>query len=119
MVKKVVVQAVCDLCQSPVAVGTYRFGWDLTNYEVDLCREHAEDLTDLMEKLVTSGRRLGAPAKSVEVEGPPPHPRDQVSTLEVRTWAQREGIKVSERGRIPDELFERYLASRSGRNRSS
>jgi len=113
MAKKVVLQSVCDLCDSREVAGTFRFGWDLVNYEVDLCREHAEELTEMMERMVSAGRRLGSPAKSVSVPGPPPHPRDQVSTLEVRKWAQRNGIEVSERGRIPDELFERFLAARS------
>lgn len=118
MAKKVVVQSVCDLCQEREAVDTFRFGWDLFNYEIDVCQEHADEINEVMERMVQSGRRLGSPARSVEVEVAPPLAREQVSTLEVRTWAKREGIEVSERGRIPDELFERYLAARSARSRS-
>lgn len=115
MAKKVVVQSVCDLCQAQEAVDTFRFGWDFFNYEIDVCQQHADEVSEFMERMVQSGRRLGAPAKSVEVEGPPPLAREQVSTLEVRTWAKKNGIEVSERGRIPDELFERYLDARSAR----
>lgn len=119
MAKKLVVQSVCDLCQRGEAVGTFRFGWDLTNYEIDLCQEHADEVNEVMERMVSSGRRLGAAAKSVVVEGPPPRARDQVSTMEVRRWAKKNGIEVSERGRVPDEVFERYLAARSKAARSS
>lgn len=119
MAKKVVVQSVCDLCQSPDIAGTFRYGWDLVNYEIDLCQHHAGELVETMETLVPASRLLGSRAKSVVVPPAPAHPRDRVSTLEVRRWAKQSGIEVSERGRIPDELFEQYLASKSSRARSS
>lgn len=119
MAKTVVVQSVCDLCQSPEVTGTYRFGWDLTNYEADLCHQHSNELIEVMERLVSSSRRLGSKAKSVEVPAPAASPRDRASTLEVRRWAKQNGIAVSERGRIPDELFEQFLSSKSSRARSS
>lgn len=119
MAKKVVVQSVCDLCQTVEAAGTFRFGWDLGNYEVDLCQEHSDELVEFMEQLVPISRRLGAKARSVDVPLAPPRPRDQVSTVEVRRWAKRNNIEVSERGRIPDELFAQYLASKKSRTRSS
>lgn len=119
MAKKLVLQAVCDLCQKGEAVDTFRFGWDLTNYEIDLCQQHADEINEVMERMVSAGRRLGAPAKSVVVEGPPLRARDQVSTMEVRKWAQKNGIEVSERGRVPDEVFERYLAAKMRGSRSS
>lgn len=119
MAKKVVVQSVCDLCQSLEAAGTFRFGWDLGNYEIDLCAEHADELVEFMERLVPASRRLGSRPKSVEVPLAPPRARDQVSTVEVRKWAKKNNIEVSERGRIPDELFEQYLAARKSRSRSS
>ena len=119
MAKKVVVQSVCDLCQSNEAAGTFRFGWDLVNYEIDLCQQHAEELSEVMERTVSSARRLGEAARSVKVEAPPPHPREQATSLEVRAWAKKNGLTVSERGRVPDELFEKYVEARSKAARSS
>lgn len=106
-------QAVCDVCDKPGDVTTFRFGWALTNYEIDLCDEHREQLGDVMDTLVKHARHLGAKAKSVNVTPPPPPARDQASTAEVREWAKKNGITVSEKGRVPDEVFEQYLASRS------
>lgn len=119
MARKVVLQSVCDVCQESEASGTFRFGWDLVNYEIDLCGPHADQLTEVMEAMASSARRMGAPARSVEVPTPPPHPRDLVSTPDVREWAKKSGIAISERGRIPDEVFEKYLAARSAGTQSS
>lgn len=104
--------SVCDVCGGPTDLDTYRFGWDLKNYEVDLCDDHAEPLIEIMESLVKVSRKLGAGPRSVVVDPPPPRPRDQVSTAEVRAWAKKHKIEVSERGRIPDEIFEQYVASK-------
>ncbi len=104
------VMKVCDVCGSPTDRDTIRFGWDLVTYEVDLCDTHAEALVEIVEPILKTSRRLGAPAKSVPVS--PPRPitaKDQADTSTVRAWAKKQGIKVSDRGRIPDEVFEQYL----------
>lgn len=119
MAKKVVLQSVCDLCHEPGAVHTFRFGWMLTNYETDLCEAHAAEVTGLIERLVENAQRLGAAPKSVHVDAPPPPARSQVATAKVRAWAKKNGIEVSDRGRVPDEVFEQYLAATSAGSRSS
>lgn len=119
MAKKVVLQSVCDVCQEPAAVVTFRFGWMMSNYEIDLCPEHSDELNDTMERMVSGARRLGSPSRSVTVATPAPPARSQVSTPEVRAWAKKRGIEVSPKGRVADEVFEKYLASKSARTRSS
>ena len=34
----------------------------------------------------------------------------------VRQWAQQQGIEVGERGRIPEEVVERYRAAKKGQS---
>jgi hypothetical protein len=109
---------VCDVCGTPTDSETVRFGWGMTTYEADLCGEHAEELIGLMERMVLSARPLGAPASPVDVPRQPVPPRQQATTAEVRAWAKKKNIKVPDRGRLPDDLFEKYLSSRGG-NRSS
>ena len=104
------VMTVCDVCGSPADGDTLRFGWSLTNYEIDLCETHREAVIDVMEMAATKGRRMGAPAQRVHVTTAAPKPREQVNTADVRTWAKRKRIKVNERGRLPDSIIERYLA---------
>lgn len=111
MARKMTVQVLCDVCQSPVGVETLRFGWNLVNYEVDLCPDHSEQMSRVVEPVVEVSRRLGARPSSGPSSAPSfVAPREQVTTTEVRAWAKRKGIEVSNRGRIPDELFDRYLA---------
>lgn len=110
MAKKML--SVCDVCGGPTSEGPYRFGWDLTNYEIDLCEEHGIELVEVMENLLPHARRLGAKPTSIKVQAPAPSPRQQATTAEVRAWAKKNRIKVSDRGRIPDEIFERYLSAK-------
>lgn len=117
--RQVVVQSTCDECGLDGPIETFRFGWDLVTYEIDLCQEHAAELSEVMERLISSGRRLGSPAKSVNVAPPAPSPRDMATTAEVRAWARKKGMDVSEKGRVPDEVFEKYLAAKGRRTRSS
>jgi hypothetical protein len=101
---------VCDVCGAPTDRDAIRVGWDLVTYEVDLCDDHAEALIEVVESILPSARRLGAPPTSAPLSSPKPVPaRERVSTSEVRAWAKKQGIQVSDRGRIPEEVFEQYL----------
>lgn len=84
----------------------------MVTYEVDLCTEHAAELTSTIEQLIKNSRQLGQPARSFTPPTTNIPPRAQAPTSQVRAWAKQQGIEVSERGRIPDEIFEQYLASR-------
>lgn len=101
---------VCDVCGTPTEEDTLRFGWLMSNYEIDLCSKHQEEVSSVMETAVSKARRLGAPALGVNLPPKPLSPRDQVPTTEVRAWAKANGIEVSDRGRVPDEIFEMYLS---------
>lgn len=102
---------VCDVCRAPADYDTVRLGWDLVTYEVDLCEEHGEALVGMVETILPRARRLGAPPTPVLVETKPAPARTQVPTAKVRAWAKQQGIEVSQRGRIPDEVFDAYFAS--------
>jgi hypothetical protein len=106
---------VCDVCEKQADDEAIRFGWGITFYETDLCADHGEELQSMMEKMVRHARRLGAPAKSVEVKSrSTKQTRPKVSTKEVRDWANKKGIEVSDRGRVPEALIAQFLeATRS------
>ena len=105
------VMKVCDVCEQPTDHDTIRLGWDLRTYEIDLCDQHRTALISVVEEILDSARTLGAPPKSVDVPRKRPS-REQASTAEVRRWAKKKGIKVNPRGRLSDDLFERYLEDR-------
>lgn len=103
---------VCDVCDEPTSGDSVRFGWDGGFFETDLCDKHAEELGSLMERMVRTARRLGAPATSKTPTAPRTRERrPSVSTKDVRAWAAKKGIEVSERGRLPESIIEQYLAA--------
>jgi hypothetical protein len=88
------------------ARGTVRFGLDGTDYEIDLSAAHAKALHKVLEKYVGAGRKVSGPAKRAgrsrrAARGGPNAP-------EVREWAKSQGIKVSDRGRVPDDLIVKF-----------
>lgn len=102
---------VCDVCGAPADADTVRFGFSLVTYEIDLCAAHDEELTAVLEKMAKAGRALGAPPTPVIVESAPRPVSADLDTATVRRWAKSQGISVSDRGRIPEEVYEKYLAA--------
>ncbi len=105
MANKVVVQLVDDIDSSP-ASETVTFGLDGVNYEIDLNDEHAAQLREAFSPWVGRARRTGG-RKSTRGSAAPKASSSDASRI--REWARSQGIEVSERGRIPAELRERYL----------
>lgn len=104
---------VCDVCEAPTTRDSIRFGWGSAFYETDLCDQHSEDLVSLIEKAIRTARRVGSDPKAPTVV-PVTRKRQRVDTAEVRAWAKGQGIEVSDKGRVPDSLIERYVqATRS------
>lgn len=102
---------VCDVCERPTERDSIRFGWGTAFYETDLCEEHSEELSSLIEKAIRTARRVGnEPTRS---EGKPPAPtarsrRQRVDTAEVRAWAKSQGIDVSDKGRVSEALIVQF-----------
>lgn len=112
---------VCDVCGEPATGDTVRFGWQSSFYESDVCDAHGAELRDLMEKITQSARPMGSKAAASKPEkresfvAPAARRRRRVDTAEVRAWAKKQGIEVSDKGRVPEVLIEQYeKAARSG-----
>lgn len=61
----------------------------------------------------TTTRRVMAPRRPSPTQPAPP------SASEVRTWARREGIPVSDQGRIRNEVREAYVDAHQHADRTS
>jgi len=85
------------------AVGTVRFGFDGSYYEIDLSKKHADQLAKAIEPFVAAARKV--PSSRRAVRGSRPARHDQ---SDVRAWARSQGLKVSDRGRIPADVLARY-----------
>jgi hypothetical protein len=118
MAQKIVVSLIDDLDQSE-ADETVEFGLDGATYEIDLSDANASALRDKLADFVAHARRSGGRRKS-SATAPAPAARrgrggsggraavDREQNQAIREWARKQGMTVSERGRIPSEVSEAY-----------
>jgi hypothetical protein len=85
------------------AAGTVRFGLAGNDYEIDLSQEHADALAAAIQPFIAAARKV--PSARRPVKGARPARHDQ---SDVRAWARGQGIKISDRGRIPADVLARY-----------
>lgn len=91
---------------------TVTFGLDGAAYEIDLSEKNAAKLRDALAPYVGSARRVsgrggGGRGRGGRGRGTPP----SSDTAAIRSWAKEQGLKVSERGRIPADIVEKYRAA--------
>lgn len=98
--KKVVLT---DDIDGSVAEKTIRFGFNGTEYEIDLSQQHADQLAAVVEPYVVAARRIAGPRRP----GAWPAVQRQ-RQASVREWARPQGLKVSDRGRIPVQVIAQY-----------
>lgn len=90
---------------------TINFGLDGTTYEIDLSKKNAAKLRDLLAPYVATARKAGS--RRSRGRGRTSTGRSSsTDTAAVRDWAREQGLKVSDRGRIPADILEKYEASR-------
>ncbi len=113
MAEKVIRVLVDDL-DGGEADETVKFGLDGINYEIDLSKEHAASLRAALASYIASGRRIGRSTTSgrtgTSSRGRGPATTDREQNRAIREWAKRKGLKISERGRIAQEIVEQYHA---------
>jgi hypothetical protein len=114
MARKVQVLLVDDVDGS-TADETVSFGLDGANYEIDLSATNAAALREALANYVEAGRKLGrsgaAKAARAGTTTKPSPTTDRAQNQAIRDWAKRNGLQVSERGRIPAEIVAKYRAA--------
>jgi hypothetical protein len=84
------------------------FTWSGVDYSIDLSKTNADKLEKAigpyLEKAQRVGARKGRSSGSSTSAG-------QVDTKAVRAWAASNGIELSNRGRVPAEVIEKYRAA--------
>jgi hypothetical protein len=116
MAQKVQVLLVDDL-DGGDATETVSFSLDGSSYEIDLSEKNADQLRDAFAKYVGVARKAprsgsatgGRSAAGGRSRGSAAMDRDQAAAI--RSWAKKQGLKVSDRGRIPASIIEQYNQS--------
>ena len=98
------------------ATETVSFSLDGSSYEIDLSKKNAAQLRDAFAKYVGAARKAGRSAaasagraSSGRSRGSAAMDRDQAAAI--RSWAKKQGLKVSDRGRIPASVIQQYNQS--------
>jgi hypothetical protein len=112
MAQHTTIYTLCDLEDDGVeeeAADNIAFSIGPEDYEVDACPEHAAAFREVLDHHAAmgrprSGRRQHGPGRDRRRAG------DRVKSSDIRAWAKNEGIEVSDKGRISDEIIARYHA---------
>jgi Lsr2 len=118
MAQKVTVSLVDDMDGS-TAAETVEFGLDGVSYEIDLSDDNAKRLRDALAGYVTHARRAGGRRRTSgggaarRGGGAGARPSvDREQNAAIREWARKQGMKISDRGRIPAEVLAAYHKGR-------
>ena len=88
------------------AEGTVRFAFDGTDYEIDLNKKHADQLAEAIAPFIAAARKVQSSRRQARGVRAGRH-----DLSDVRAWARDQGIKISERGRIPADVLAKYNAA--------
>ena len=118
MAQKTTVVLIDDL-DGGEAEESVSFGLDGIEYSIDLSGVNAKRLRDSLDSFVSSARRVGG-RKGVHIGTPRTRPasapsgRGKLQNTAIREWANQQGVKVSDRGRIPAEVIAAFDAAHAG-----
>jgi hypothetical protein len=114
MAQKVQVLLVDDI-DGGEASETVSFALDGNNYEIDLSGKNASEMRDSFAKYVGVARKIGRSSstsgRSGRRSGGTSTAMDRDQAAAIRSWAKKQGLKVSDRGRIPATIIEQYNRS--------
>ena len=114
MAQKVQVLLVDDL-DGGEAEETVTFALDGSNYEIDLSGKNASEMRDSFAKYVGAARKIGrsssSSGRSSRRSSGTSTAMDRDQAAAIRSWAKKQGLKVSDRGRIPATIIEQYNQS--------
>jgi hypothetical protein len=89
---------------------TIEFSFRGQTYEIDLAKDHIEDMAEFLGPYIEAGRKVSGgvarrgfkPARSAGRKG---------ELAEIRQWAKDQGYAISERGRIAQTIVDAYHAA--------
>ncbi len=110
MAKQTTVTLVDDLDGS-TAEEQVEFTMDGRSYEIDLSAANSARLREALAPFVSAARRTSGRRRSTASTVTARPSTDREQNQAIREWAQQQGMKISERGRIPSNVLEAYHQS--------
>jgi hypothetical protein len=84
------------------------FAVDGRAYEIDLSAANSARLRDALAPFISAARRSGGRRASASTAATSRPSSDREQNQAIREWAQAQGMKISERGRIPSNVLAAY-----------
>ena len=109
MAKQTTVILVDDLDGSEAAEQV-EFAVDGKSYEIDLSAENSAKLRDVLAPFISAARRRSG-RRTTSPAAPARPASDREHNQAIREWAASQGMKISERGRIPTNVQQAYRES--------
>jgi hypothetical protein len=108
--QKVSVTFACDYDSKEIPSGehlTRAFSLDGRDYEIDLCERHSQKFDETMKRFADRARKVSTKVGRTKRRTTAHRRR----SAEIRAWAKRSGMEVSDRGRIPAQVIAKYEAN--------
>ena len=108
--QKVSVTFACDYDSKEIPNGehlTRAFSLDGRDYEIDLCERHSQKFDEVLKRFADRARKVSTKMGRTKRRTTEHRRR----SAEIRAWAKRSGMEVSERGRIPTQIIDKYKAN--------
>ena len=108
--QKVSVTYACDYDQKEIPPAQHRvrrFSFDGRDYEIDLCEKHSQKFDEVMKRFADRARKVSTKVGRTKRRTTAHRRR----SAEIRAWAKRSGMDVSDRGRIPAQVITKYEAN--------
>ncbi len=95
-------------------VRTREFGIDGKIFEIDLDEANSNELDDALAVFIEHARRVGGRVKRPTAAKASGSGYGKDTLKAIREWAKREGMDVSDRGRLPGNVVEAWEQAHQG-----
>jgi hypothetical protein len=107
MAQQVNVRLIDDLDEEETAAETVRFSVGDRAYVIDLSEQHVKELHEALAPYIRHARPAGTRPKVTKSRASR-RTSDPAENRRIREWANKVGILLSNRGRIPDNVLAQY-----------
>jgi hypothetical protein len=111
MSTKTIITTFDDIDGSTENVETVQFSYLGTDYEIDLAQDSRSKLDDALAAFVANARRVGGRRRSSAAPSTAADGSSKPDNVAIRAWAEKQGMEVNKRGRLPKSLIEAYEAA--------
>lgn len=102
-----------DISPDVEAIETISFAIGSDGYEIDLGEVNIEKLNKALASFIKHARPISV--KEVARRATNGTAGNGINLAEVRNWAQSNGHSLGDRGRIPQEIIDKYVAAQTNK----